>query len=125
MSTTDTECMGSAVRITGPNRKQREYLCRTVQLFLTLCTVFIRNSTASYSIANISVTCSPFVPKFTLLLVQKCSPLNLFTKCFIQLSKTTLDKLADQIRILSSHLNISSIKLHLLSFTFSCDEILN
>jgi len=54
MSTTDTECMGSAVRITGPNRKQREYLCRTVQLFLTLCTVFIRNSTASYSIANIS-----------------------------------------------------------------------
>lgn len=54
MSSTGNECMGLAVRITGPTRKQREYLCRIVQLFLTLCTGFIRNSTASYSIANVS-----------------------------------------------------------------------
>lgn len=54
MSSTGNECIGLAVRITGPTRKQREYLCRIVQLFLTLCTGFIRNSTASYSIANVS-----------------------------------------------------------------------
>lgn len=60
---------------------------------------------------------------------------NHSTKCFIQVCKTISDLSADQMRVLSSHLNTISTKLHSFSFLFFhilflsflplCDEILN